>query len=71
MKRTVAFLLVFLFLAIPALAATVDGKWAGMIDTPMGQLPVSFTFKADGAKVSMSSGGDTPTKSGRIRVSGA
>ena len=28
-------------------AATVDGKWTGMIDTPNGPVEVSFTFQAD------------------------
>ncbi len=30
-------------------AADVDGKWAGTLSTPMGDVPVAFTFKADGA----------------------
>ena len=38
-------------LAAPALAADVDGKWTGTVNTPMGEVPVAFEFKADGAKV--------------------
>ena len=38
-----------LLIAAPAFAAPVDGKWSGMIDTPMGPVTVAFTFKADGA----------------------
>jgi hypothetical protein len=34
--------------AAPALAADVDGKWAGTISTPGGEVPVAFEFKADG-----------------------
>lgn len=32
----------------PALAADVDGRWAGSFETPNGEVPVGFTFKADG-----------------------
>ena len=39
------------FLAVSAFAADVDGKWAGSVSTPGGDFPVSFTFKADGAKL--------------------
>jgi hypothetical protein len=53
-----------------ALAAAVDGKWTGMIDTPMGPLPVGFTFKADGAKLSGSTtgpdGAEVPIKDGKV-----
>jgi hypothetical protein len=38
-----------LLLAAPAFAADVDGKWAGNISTPMGDVQVGFQFKADGA----------------------
>jgi hypothetical protein len=53
-----------------ALAATVDGKWTGMIDTPMGPLPVGFTFKADGAMLAGSTtgpdGAEIPIKNGKV-----
>jgi hypothetical protein len=59
-----------LFVAAPASAATVDGKWTGMIDTPMGTLPVGFTFKADGADLAGSStgpdGSETAIKNGKV-----
>jgi hypothetical protein len=42
----------FLLLAVSALAADVDGKWTGTISTPNGDFPQTFTFKADGAKLS-------------------
>ena len=42
----------FLLLAVSALAADVDGKWSGTISTPNGDFPQTFTFKADGAKLS-------------------
>jgi hypothetical protein len=40
-----------LIAAAPAFAADIDGKWAGSIDSPNGQVNVGFTFKADGAKL--------------------
>jgi len=35
--------------SVPALAADVDGKWAGPIAGPQGEINLAFTFKADGA----------------------
>jgi hypothetical protein len=59
-----------LLVSTSAFAATVDGKWTGMIDTPMGPLPVAFTFKADGAMLAGSTtgpdGGELPIKAGKI-----
>ena len=46
------FVLGFFLLAISAFAADVDGKWTGVISTPNGDFPQTFTFKADGAKLS-------------------
>ena len=34
--------LAILFVSMPAAAATVDGKWAGSLETPMGTIPVSY-----------------------------
>jgi len=31
--------------------AVLDGTWAGTVGGPQGEFPVSFTFKADGAKL--------------------
>jgi hypothetical protein len=36
-----------LLASAPALAADVDGRWAGTIETPNGEVPIGFTFKAD------------------------
>ena len=44
-------------LSVPVLAADVDGKWAGMVATPGGDVPVGFTFKADGEKLTGSTMG--------------
>lgn len=37
--------------AASCFAANVDGKWAGKINTPRGEVPMSFDVKADGEKV--------------------
>jgi hypothetical protein len=44
-------------LAVPAFAADVDGKWSGSMQTPMGDIPVGFSFKADGATLTGSTTG--------------
>jgi hypothetical protein len=70
MKQILAIALGVMLLAVPAFAADVDGKWTGMIDTPMGSLPVGFTFKADGGTLTGTSlgpdGGDVAIKDGKI-----
>ena len=48
---TRALVLALLLWAAPAMAADVDGKWAGTVSTPGGDFPVSFEFKADGTKL--------------------
>ena len=48
---TRAFVLALLLWAAPAMAADVDGKWAGTVSTPGGDFPVAFEFKADGTKL--------------------
>jgi hypothetical protein len=57
-------------LAVPAFAADVDGKWSGTVDTPGGQFPVNFTFKADGTMLAGSQAGpdgsEFPIKDGKI-----
>ena len=49
--------LAFLLLTATAYAADVDGKWSGTVQGPMGDFPVAFTFKADGAKLTGSTTG--------------
>jgi hypothetical protein len=46
-----------LLLAVSAFAADVDGKWAGSMSTPMGDIPVGFTLKSDGAALTGSTTG--------------
>ena len=59
----------FFLLAVSAFAADVDGKWAGSMSTPMGDIPVAFTLKADGAMLSGTTtgpDGDVMIKDGKI-----
>ena len=60
----------FLALGMSAVAADVDGKWAGSVSTPNGDIPVAFDFKADGAMLSGSMAGPDgsaiPIKDGMI-----
>jgi len=70
MKQILAMVLGVLLLAAPAFAHDADGKWEGMIDTPMGAIPVGFTFKADGAALTGTSlgpdGAPIPIKNGKV-----
>jgi hypothetical protein len=74
MKRILAVMIVgvlgLMLLATPALAHDADGKWEGMIDTPMGAIPVGFTFKTDGAALTGTSlgpdGAGIPIKNGKV-----
>ena len=49
--RLFTILVMMLALSVSAFAADVDGKWAGTVATPNGDLTVAFTFKADGEKL--------------------
>ena len=53
----IALVLGILAFAAPLRAASVDGKWSGMLDTPNGAVTVGYTFKADGATLTGSSTG--------------
>jgi hypothetical protein len=59
-----------LLLVVSAFAADVDGKWAGTMATPMGDIPVGFTLKADGAKLIGTTmgpdGADIAIKDGKV-----
>ncbi len=69
MKSTLAIVLVAL-LGINLAAATVDGNWAGSLDTPNGPIPIAFTFLADGNTLTGSTvgpdGSATKIKNGKI-----
>lgn len=50
-------LAIAVLLASAAFAADVDGKWTGSMSTPNGDVPVNFTFMADGATLNGSTTG--------------
>jgi hypothetical protein len=58
------------FLAASAYSADVDGKWAGSMSTPNGDVTVNFTFKADATKLTGSTigpdGNETKIADGKI-----
>jgi hypothetical protein len=59
-----------LLLVVSAFAADVDGKWTGTMSTPMGDIPVGFTLKADGATLTGTTmgpdGADVAIKDGKV-----
>ncbi|HEY7388839.1 MAG TPA: hypothetical protein VH640_10035 [Bryobacteraceae bacterium] len=63
-------LAIAVLLATAAFGADVDGKWTGTMSTPNGDVPVNFTFKADGATLNGSTmgpdGGEIPIKEGKV-----
>jgi opacity protein-like surface antigen len=71
MTRTIAAgVVAVVLLAAPAFAHDVDGKWNGIVSTPMGDIPVAFEFKADGATLNGTSsapdGSTLQIKDGKI-----
>ena len=69
MKVLASVLMLFVVTAV-AYAADVDGKWTGSIGGPDGEIPVTFNFKADGAKLTGSTvgfdGTEVQIKDGKI-----
>ena len=65
-----ASVLALLIVTVSAYAADVDGAWTGTVSGPMGDVPVSFTFKADGAKLTGTTmgfdGSEVPIQDGKI-----
>lgn len=53
-------LLGLLLVSAPAFAASVDGDWKGSFDAGGGPIEISYSFKADGAKLT----GSTTTPDG-------
>ena len=70
MMRIVLSVLMLMVICITAYAADVDGTWTGTVQGPMGDFPVSFTFKADGTKLTGSTlgfdGMPVPIQDGKI-----
>jgi hypothetical protein len=68
--KVFAAILVLLVMIATAYAADVDGTWTGSVDSPQGEFPVSFSFKANGTTLTGSTmgfdGGQVPIKDGKI-----
>jgi hypothetical protein len=63
--RLLASVLMLFVMGVTAYAADVDGTWAGTVQGPMGDIPVSFTFKADGTKLT---GSTTGLDGGQVQI---
>ncbi|HTS26527.1 MAG TPA: hypothetical protein VMH81_11680 [Bryobacteraceae bacterium] len=62
-------LVLFAAFALTASAADVDGSWKAAIETPNGTIETTFTFKADGDKLTgkvSNQMGDTEIQDGKI-----
>ena len=70
MKICALVLAALLVASTPAMAADVDGKWAGTLATPMGDIAIGFEFKADGTTLTGTTtgpdGSQIPIKNGKI-----
>jgi hypothetical protein len=68
--KVLASVAMLLLVTTAVYAADVDGKWTGTMTGPQGDLPVAFTFKADGAKLTGTTlgldGMEVPIKDGKI-----
>ena len=56
--RNLVLALAATLLAVPAMAAGIDGKWNATVDNPMGAMQVSMTFKSEGEKLTGTVGMD-------------
>lgn len=63
-------ILIMLVLGVTSYAADVDGKWTGAIQGPQGDIPLAFTFKADGSTLTGTTAGfdgsEVAIKDGKI-----
>lgn len=68
--RMCALMFAALLVAVPALAADVDGRWTGTLSTPNGEIVVSHQFTADGTMLSGFTsgpdGGQIAIKDGKV-----
>ena len=72
MKRRLILTMLVLGFGIACFAAIVDisGKWSGKLNTDGSDIPVTYTFKADGDKLTGSvayAGGDFNITDGKIK----
>lgn len=49
--KFIAISMMMLVLCVPVFGADVDGRWTGVVAAATGEVPVSFTLKADGEKL--------------------
>jgi hypothetical protein len=69
MKKTLFTFVFMLFCSIVILAADLDGKWKGSINTDMGEISFTMVYKVDGEKVTgsmISEMGDMQITDGKI-----
>jgi hypothetical protein len=67
--RLLAIAFLSAMLALPALAAGIDGTWMGTVETPRGSQEITLMLKADGNTLTGTvSGrrGDSPVENGKI-----
>ena len=68
-RSGILFIVVLTFSAI-AFAAAIDGVWTATFDTPIGEQHYTYTFKADGEKLTGTAKndmGETPIEEGLIK----
>ena len=51
LRNAIAFAMLIAGLAVPALAADIDGQWKATFDTQIGEQHYTYTLKADGEKL--------------------
>jgi hypothetical protein len=56
--------MVVCMMTVVAVAASIDGKWTGEMQTPNGTRPVTFTFTADGTTLN----GSTTGRNGEVKI---
>ena len=61
-------------LALQALAAGIDGTWAGTVETPRGSQEITMTLKAEGSTLTGTASGrqgERPIENGKIVIQDA
>ena len=51
MKKTILTVLAVMFTLVAANAQKIDGKWKASIESPMGAMELTYTFKTEGEKI--------------------
>jgi hypothetical protein len=69
MRRVLLAFVMMIGLAAPAVAADVNGKWVGNVETPNGPLELTYEFKVDGETLTgtvASAMGSLPLNKGKV-----